>query len=57
VGGENGWEVETSQKEVDLEAAAKEEAMSPQAKQWKYAQDMKKYEGAKQVAARRAKFK
>ena len=54
VGGVNGLEVETSQKELQLETAAREEAMSPEEKQWRYAQDMKKYEGAKQTAARRA---
>ena len=53
VGGVNGLEVETSQKELQLETAAREEAMSPQDKAWKYAEDMKKYEGAKQTAARR----
>jgi len=53
VGGVNGLEVEVSQKELQLETAAREEAMSPQEKAWRYAQDMKKYEGAKQAAARR----
>jgi len=53
VGGVNGLEVETSQKELQLETAAREEAMSPAEKAWRYAQDMKKYEGAKQTAARR----
>ena len=53
VGGVNGLEVETSQKELQLETAAREEAMSPQEKAWRYAEDMKKYEGAKQAAARR----
>jgi hypothetical protein len=53
VGGVNGLEVETSEKELHLEKAAREEAMSPEEKQWRYAQDMKKYEGAKQTAARR----
>ncbi|HEY2046567.1 MAG TPA: hypothetical protein VGG93_08305 [Candidatus Udaeobacter sp.] len=53
VGGVNGLEVETSEKELQLEKAAREEAMSPEEKQWRYAQDMKKYEGAKQTAARR----
>ena len=53
VGGVNGLEVETSEKELQLEKAAKEEAMSPEEKQWRYARDMKKYEGAKQTAARR----
>jgi type IV secretory pathway VirB10-like protein len=53
VGGVNGLEVETSQKELQLETAAREEAMSPEEKAWRYAQDMKKYEGAKQTAARR----
>jgi hypothetical protein len=53
VGGVNGLEVETSQKELQLETAAREEAMSPQDKAWRYARDMKTYEGAKQAAARR----
>jgi hypothetical protein len=53
VGGVNGLEVETSKKELQLEAAAREEAMSPQEKARKYARDMKTYEGAKQAAARR----
>ena len=53
VGGVNGLEVETSQKELQLETAAREEAMSPDEKAWRYAQDMRKYEGAKQTAARR----
>ena len=53
VGGVNGLEVETSRKELQLETAAREEAMSPEEKQWRYQQDMKKYEGAKQTAARR----
>ena len=53
VGGVNGLEVETSQKELQLETAAREEAMSPEEKAWRYAQDMRKYEGAKQTAARR----
>ena len=53
VGGVNGLEVETSQKELQLETAAREEAMSPEEKARKYARDMKTYEGAKQAAARR----
>jgi len=53
VGGVNGLEFQTSEKELQLEKAAKEEAMSPEEKQWRYARDMKKYEGAKQTAARR----
>jgi len=53
VGGVNGLEVEMSRKELQLEAAAREEAMSPQEKAWRYARDMKTYEGAKQAAARR----
>jgi len=53
VGGVNGLEVETSEKELQLETAAREEAMSPQEKASKYAADMKKYEAAKQTAARR----
>ena len=53
VGGVNGLEVEMSQKELQLETAAREEAMSPEDKAWRYARDMKTYEGAKQAAARR----
>jgi hypothetical protein len=53
VGGVNGLEVETSQKELQLETAAREEAMSPEEKARRYARDMKTYEGAKQAAARR----
>jgi hypothetical protein len=53
VGGVNGLEVEMSKKELQLEAAAKEEAMSPEQKARQYARDMKIYEGAKQAAARR----
>ena len=53
VGGVNGLEVETSAKELQLETAAREEAMSPQEKAWRYARNMKTYEGAKQAAARR----
>ena len=53
VGGVNGLEVEMSSKELQLEAAAREEAMTPQQKQWRYERDMKTYEGAKQAAARR----
>ena len=53
MGGVNGLEVEVSEKELQLETAAREEAMSPQEKAWRYAEDMKKYEGAKQAAARR----
>jgi len=53
VGGVNGLEVETSQKELQLEAAAREEAMSPEEKQAQYQSNMRKYEAAKQTAARR----
>jgi hypothetical protein len=53
VGGVNGLEVEMSQKELQLETAAREEAMSPEEKARRYARDMKTYEGAKQAAARR----
>lgn len=53
VGGVNGVEVEMSSKELQLEAAAREEAMSPQEKQRRYERDLKTYEGAKQTAARR----
>jgi hypothetical protein len=53
VGGVNGLEVEMSKKELQLEAAAREETMSPQEKTRQYARDMKTYEGAKQAAARR----
>jgi hypothetical protein len=53
LGGVNGLEVEMSHKELQLEAAARDEAMSPEEKQWQYQQNMKKYEAAKQTAARR----
>jgi hypothetical protein len=53
VGGVNGLEVEMSKKELQLETAAREEAMSPEEKTRRYARDMKTYEGAKQAAARR----
>jgi len=53
VGGVNGVEVEMGHKEFQLETAASEEAMSPQQKASQYKQDMKRYEGAKQAAARR----
>ena len=53
VGGVNGLEVEMSEKELQLETAAREEAMSPREKASRYARDMKTYEGAKQAAARR----
>jgi hypothetical protein len=53
VGGVNGLEVEMSSKELELEAAARAEKMSPQEKQWQYQRDLKTYEGAKQTAARR----
>jgi hypothetical protein len=53
VGGVNGLEFETSEKDLQLEKAAREEEMSPEEKQSQYARDMKKYEGAKQTAARR----
>ena len=53
VGGVNGLEVETSQKELELEAAARAEAMSPEEKQAQYQSNMRKYEAAKQTAARR----
>src|SRR5262249_43080068 len=53
VGGVNGLEVEMSHKELQLEAAAREEAQTPEQKQARYARDMKIYEGAKQTAARR----
>ena len=39
VGGVNGLEVETSQKELQLETAAREEAMSPEEKAWRYARE------------------
>jgi hypothetical protein len=44
VGGVNGLEFETSEKELQLEKAAREEEMSPEQKQSQYARDMKKYE-------------
>ena len=53
VGGVNGVEVEMGHKEFQLETAASEEAMSPQQKASQYKQDMKRYQGAKQAAARR----
>jgi hypothetical protein len=53
VGGVNGLEVETSQKELQLEVAAREEAQTPEEKQARYARNMKTYEAAKQTAARR----
>ena len=53
VGGVNGLEVETSQKELQLEAAASEEMQTPEEKQAQYVRNLKKYEGAKQTAARR----
>jgi hypothetical protein len=53
VGGVNGLEVETSEKELQLETAAREEAMAPEEKARRYARAMKTYEGAKQAAARR----
>jgi hypothetical protein len=53
VGGVNGLEVETSEKELQLETAAREEAQTPEEKAARYAQHMKTYEGAKQTAARR----
>jgi hypothetical protein len=53
VGGVNGLEVEMSQKELQLEAAAREEAQTPEQMQARYARNMKIYEGAKQTAARR----
>ena len=46
-------EVEVDDKRLQLEAEARAEAMTPQEKENQYARDMKKYEGAKQVAARR----
>jgi hypothetical protein len=52
VGGVNGLEVEVDDKRLRLEAEARAEAMTPEEKQNQYARDMKKYEGAKQVAAR-----
>ena len=53
VGGVNGLEVETSRKELQLEAAAREEAQTPEQMQARYARNVKIYEGAKQTAARR----
>ena len=53
VGGANGLEVEMSQKELQLEAAARQEAQTPEQMQARYARNMKIYEGAKQTAARR----
>ena len=53
VGGINGLEVEVDDKRLGLAAEAREEAKTPQEKANQYARDLKTYEGAKQVAARR----
>ena len=53
VGGVDGLTVEMSDKHLQLQAAAREEAQTPEEKAARYAQDMKTYEGAKQTAARR----
>jgi hypothetical protein len=53
VGGINGLEVEVDDKRLQLAAEAREEAMTPQDKANQLTQDLKTYEGAKQVAARR----
>ncbi len=53
VGGVDGLTVEMGDKHLELQAAAKEEAQTPQEKAYRYAENLKKYDGAKQVAARR----
>ena len=53
VGGVNGLTVEMGDKHLQLQAAAREEAQTPQEKQARYAAHLKTYEGAKQAAARR----
>jgi hypothetical protein len=53
VGGVNGLTVEMSDKHLQLQAAAREEAQTPEEKADRYARNMKTYEGAKQTAARR----
>ena len=53
VGGVDGLTVEMGDKHLQLQAAAIEEAQTPEEKAARYASNLKKYEGAKQVAARR----
>ena len=53
VGGVDGLTVEMGDKHLQLHAAAMEEAHTPQEKAARYAANLKTYEGAKQVAARR----
>src|SRR5262249_13143463 len=53
VGGVNGLTVEMGDEHLQLEAAAREEAQTSEEKAAQYALNLKKYEGAKQVAARR----
>ena len=53
VGGVNGLTVEMGDKHLQLQAAAMEEAQTPEEKAARYALNLKKYEGAKQAAARR----
>jgi methionine-rich copper-binding protein CopC len=53
VGGVDGVTVEMGDKHLQLHAAAMEEAQTPQEKAARYETTLKKYEGAKQVAARR----
>jgi len=53
VGGVNGLTVEMGDKHLQLQAAAREEAQTPQEKADRYAAHLKTYEGAKQAAARR----
>jgi hypothetical protein len=53
VGGVDGLTVEMSDKHLQLQAAAREEAQTPEEKAARYAANMRKYEGAKQTAARR----
>ena len=54
VGGINGLEVEVDDKRLQFAAEAREEGMTPQEKANQYARNLKTYEGAKQVAARRS---
>jgi len=53
VGGVNGLTVEMSERHLQLQAAAREEAQTPEEKAARYAANMKKYEGAKAAASRR----
>ena len=53
MGGVDGLTVEMGDKNLQLQAAAREEAQAPQEKAARYALHLKTYEGAKQTAARR----